>query len=89
MKLPFSVSARTAILIGAENFSNPIGAIIELVKNSYDADSNCCYILFDIQEKEDSIIYIVDYGCGMNVETIKNSWMQIGTDEKQQNAITR
>ena len=88
MKLPFSVSARTAILIGAENFSNPIGAIIELVKNSYDADSNCCYILFDIQETGDSIIYIVDYGCGMNVETIKNSWMQIGTDEKQQNAIT-
>lgn len=39
MKIPFSVSARTAILIGSENFSNPEGAIVELVKNAYDADS--------------------------------------------------
>ena len=39
MKIPFSVSSRTAILIGSENFSNPEGAIVELVKNAYDADS--------------------------------------------------
>lgn len=32
MKIPFSVSARTAMLIGSENFSNPEGAIVELVK---------------------------------------------------------
>lgn len=32
MKIPFTASARTAMLIGAENFSNPDGAIIELVK---------------------------------------------------------
>ena len=38
MKIPFSVSARTAMLIGSENFSNPEGAIVELVKNAYDAD---------------------------------------------------
>ena len=37
MNIPFSASARTAILIGAENFSNPEGAIIELVKNAYAA----------------------------------------------------
>lgn len=44
MKIPFTASARTAMLIGAENFSNPEGAIIELVKNAYDADSPSCYI---------------------------------------------
>lgn len=32
MKIPFTASARTAMLIGSENFSNPEGAIIELVK---------------------------------------------------------
>ena len=36
MKIPFSVSSRTAMLIGSENFSNPEGAIVELVKNAYD-----------------------------------------------------
>lgn len=47
--IPFRISARTAKLIGRENFSNPEGAIIELVKNSYDADATDCIVVFDIQ----------------------------------------
>lgn len=46
-KLPFKVSARTARLIGRENIATAKGAIIELVKNSYDADSNICIVYFD------------------------------------------
>lgn len=49
IKKPFKVSARTARLIGRENVSNADGALIELVKNCYDADSGVCVILFDIQ----------------------------------------
>lgn len=37
-KIPFNVSARTARLIGRENVENTEGALIELVKNCYDAD---------------------------------------------------
>ena len=47
-KLRFDVSARTAKLIGMENFSNAEGAIIELVKNTYDADASHCSLVFDI-----------------------------------------
>jgi hypothetical protein len=47
-KVPFKISARTAKLIGRENFSNPEGAIIELVKNSYDADAKECFVIYDI-----------------------------------------
>ena len=47
-RLPFTVSARTARLIGRENVASARGAIIELVKNSYDADSKKCLIIFDI-----------------------------------------
>ena len=39
-QIPFNVSARTALLIGRENIANSKGAIIELVKNCYDADSD-------------------------------------------------
>lgn len=46
-KLPFKVSARAARLIGRENVSNAEGAIIELVKNSYDADANFCLLFID------------------------------------------
>ena len=38
-RIPFKVSARTARLIGRENVATSKGAIIELVKNGYDADS--------------------------------------------------
>ena len=46
-KVPFRVSARTARLIGRENIATAKGAIIELVKNAYDADSQLCLIFFD------------------------------------------
>lgn len=88
MKIPFTASARTAMLIGMENFSNPEGAIIELVKNTYDADSAYCYILFDGTDEQITDIYIIDYGCGMDISTIQNCWMQVGTDDKQQNVQT-
>ena len=62
IKIPFKISARTAKLIGRENFSNPEGAIIELVKNSYDADAKNCFVIFDIKfESIPSILSITDF----------------------------
>lgn len=96
-KIPFKVSARTAKLIGLENFSNEEGAIIELVKNTYDADGSNCILLFDLvltetlddndeiiyhTDKHNSKIYIIDNGVGMTKEVISNQWMTIGTDDK-------
>lgn len=82
-KLYFNVSARTAKLIGLENFANAEGAIIELVKNSYDADAPFCAVIFDIKEMmKDSSVYIIDGGCGMDDTVIENQWMTIGTDDK-------
>ena len=45
--IPFKVSARTARLIGRENIATSRGAIIELVKNGYDADSKFSIVYFD------------------------------------------
>lgn len=100
-KIPFKVSARTAKLIGLENFSTEEGAVIELVKNTYDADANNCILIFDLKikiektvdkegneiqiekfEKENSSIFIIDNGIGMNDKIIQNQWMTIGTDNK-------
>lgn len=46
-EIPFNVSARTARLIGRENVSSAEGALIELVKNCYDADARNCVVYFD------------------------------------------
>lgn len=88
-QLYFNVSARTAKLIGLENFANAEGAIIELVKNAYDADSETCVVIFDIKDStKNSAIYIIDTGVGMNDEIIAKHWMTIGTDDKLKNSKT-
>lgn len=46
-EIPFKVSARAARLIGAENIANAESAVIELIKNSYDADSKTCLVYFE------------------------------------------
>ena len=89
MDVPFTISARTAKLIGMENFANAEGAIVELVKNAYDADAEICVVAADIREtKEESRIFIIDNGTGMTEETILRHWMTIGTDDKLLNART-
>src|SRR5579862_2408522 len=73
-QIPFTVSARTARLIGQENFANAEGAIIELVKNSYDAEASICIIIIDpISDR----ITILDDGDGMTEKTIREKWMTI------------
>jgi len=83
-QISFTVLARTAKLIGQENFANAEGAIIELVKNSYDADAKTALIVFD-NSTEGNSLYIIDNGHGMTEKVIKEKWMQIGTDDKLQN----
>ena len=58
MDIPFAISARTAHLIGLENFANAEGAIVELVKNSYDADADICVVVADIKEKSPNQVFI-------------------------------
>lgn len=102
-KIPFKVSARAGKLLGRENFSNPEGAITELVKNSYDADAENCLVVFDIPVvktedengeilnipvKEKSVLYIIDNGDGMEKKTVEDYWMQIGTGNKEQQFLS-
>lgn len=78
--LNYKISSRATILLGRESVSKVDGAVIELVKNTYDADALMCFICFDIKN---DCIYILDNGTGMTRETIENYWMLIGTDNKR------
>lgn len=67
-KIPFNVDAYTARLIGRENVSKLEGAVVELVKNTYDADATYCILYYD--EKTD-VLYLADNGSGMTEDIIK------------------
>lgn len=84
-EIAFNISARAAKLIGQENFANAEGAVIELVKNGYDADATACIIVF---RESDSCLYIIDDGEGMTEEVLTKYWMTIGTDHKNNNSAT-
>ncbi len=69
---------KIAELFGVQNFTNKESAILELVKNAYDAGASNLNIKFD----NDSINFIDD-GCGMSYETLKSRWTKIGNSSKE------
>ncbi len=81
-ELPFEVEARVAIQLGRESISSSLTAIIELVKNAYDADAENVTIFLRNIGKDDAAMIIEDNGSGMSDIDIKNSWLRIGTDIK-------
>lgn len=79
-EINFQISSRATILLGRENIAKAEGALIELIKNTYDADASLCYILFDT---DNDCLYIIDNGTGMSENAIKDNWMVIGTENKR------
>lgn len=86
MKIPFNVNASTARLIGRENVAKLDGAILELVKNTYDSDAKICLIYYN--DINNSLI-IADNGTGMSGDTIINNWMTIGNSTKVENFYSK
>lgn len=79
-KLNFDVDAYTARLIGRENVSRLESAILELVKNTYDADATCCVLYY---ESSTRTLYLADNGDGMSTDVIRKHWMTIGNSSKK------
>jgi hypothetical protein len=79
---PFSVSARVAMQLGRESISSSVTAILELVKNAYDADATLVRIRFQGLGTNGARLVIEDNGRGMTVDDLRNNWMVIGTANK-------
>lgn len=62
-----------AEILGRQNFTNKEGAVLEIVKNAYDAGASCLSISFF-----SDVLEFVDNGEGMDEHTIKSNWMHVG-----------
>ena len=60
-------------MLGVQNFTNEESAVLELVKNAYDAQA----LNLTIHILKDKIV-IEDDGIGMNREKILEAWMHVG-----------
>lgn len=77
-KLNYIVEDSTiAELLGVQNFTNEESAILELVKNAYDAYAKNVLISFDADT-----LTVFDDGIGMDKDTILKNWMHVGKSDK-------
>lgn len=82
-KLKYVIEDSTiAELLGVQNFSTDEAAILELVKNAYDANALNLKLIF-MNDK----LQIIDNGIGMSTEDIKKHWMHIGKSSKKYEII--
>lgn len=80
-ELNFKPRAHILILLGEELIKNPVMAIYELIKNSYDADATKVDVEFkNVENFEDAYIIIKDDGIGITEEILKNVWFEPGND---------
>lgn len=80
---PFKPRARLLLQLGDQLIRNESIALMELVKNSYDADSSKVEVILEnIDNKNRGKIIVEDNGYGMNLDTVVNVWMEPGSDFK-------
>ena len=84
MKESFTITSRVIAHLGEDLIKNDSIALLELVKNAYDANASECIVDFFVNTEENlSRITITDNGIGMNLDIIKNAYLVIGTDSKK------
>lgn len=75
-------AGRHILTIGSDLIQDEYAAIVELVKNAYDADSPDVIITFKIVEENKLVIIVEDHGHGMSRDIVINKWLVPSTDDK-------
>ncbi len=76
-------AGRLVLTIGRDLIQDSYAAVVELVKNAYDADSPDVSIEFGkVQQQGGYSIVISDHGHGMTREDVINKWMVPSTSDK-------
>lgn len=83
VRLPFQPKARLLLQLGDQLIRSESIALLELIKNSYDAYASTVRVsMKNITQPDKGEIVIEDDGSGMDADIIKDIWMQPGSDYK-------
>jgi signal transduction histidine kinase len=81
---PFRARARLIRLLGEELISDEVMALVELVKNAYDADAQrVCVRLLQLADPASACVEVQDDGQGMDLDTLLHRWLEPATDHKR------
>src|SRR4030043_732057 len=81
--MEFRINSALKNHIGKELITDDNVAVLELVKNSYDAGAKKVEIIFEDLLSDNPKIYIIDNGKGMSREDIEKKWLFVGYSEKR------
>ena len=87
--IPFRMHPRVFAALGADLVTNDVVAVIELVKNSYDAFARNVRLRFREDADAGAYLEIEDDGSGMTREIIEGVWCLVATPNKQINPVVR
>ena len=80
---PFRPRARLLLILGEQLITNEVIAIVELVKNAYDADATRVEVRLDsVTDVKKGRVVVEDNGMGMDLDTILNVWLEPATGHR-------
>ena len=100
--LRFDINAAVVFRLGEELITDDVQALVELVKNCYDADATWVKVTIDSSGRNDSgkhyaaaegTIVVEDNGHGIDEDTVRGGWLMIANspkrDQKSVGGVTR
>ena len=90
-QIPISIAARLIYHLGEQLISDEFVALLELIKNSYDADATNCIVTVDSHVETahgTGCIIIKDNGNGMLPHTVAHDFLRLATDYKKVNKVS-
>src|SRR5712671_1615055 len=88
ISVPFTIHPRAFKALGADLVTNDVVAIIELVKNAYDAYATEVEIRFKEGDGA-QILEIEDNGSGMERDIIEEAWCTVATPYRTENPVAK
>lgn len=80
--IQFTMNYYALKTFGRQQYSNAWAAISELVANGFDADATNVWLYIDMTDKSKAIVEIIDNGCGMNEDDLKDKYAVIGRNRR-------
>ena len=87
--VPFRLHPRVFAALGQNLVTDDVVAVIELIKNSYDAFAENVWLRFLKDPLEGKLLEITDDGSGMTRQTIEDVWCLVATPYKDTNPTVK
>ena len=88
-QIPLRMHPRVFAALGADLVTNDVVAVIELVKNSYDAFAQNVWLRFRDDPVQGAYLEIEDDGNGMTRKIIEDVWCVVASPYKERNPVVK